>query len=143
MNTVQLNFDALVTAVTALLGNEKAQMLSEFYVLLDNAEKRGHATGYNTAHDDSYAAGHADGINEYLLADDKDLMDGSYDEGFADGVAQRASDAFEFEADAFQDGFDEGYEQARAELGECPIVEPDFDVDEEGYLRSAVKAMMD
>ena len=57
MNTVELNFNALVAASTALLGAEKTNMLSELYVLLDNAEKIGEANGWK----DGFAHG---GIGE-------------------------------------------------------------------------------
>jgi hypothetical protein len=150
MNTAELNITALVTAASALLGTEKANVLSELYTLLDNAEKIGFADGeksveraaqrgYEAAYSDrltdtrheGYKNGYADGM-ENCSAESYDI---GYDDGFADGVA---------DAETYgKDMYDAGYEQRGDDMGECPIVDQEWDVDGEGYLRRAVTAMMD
>jgi hypothetical protein len=128
VNNVELNFNALVAASTALLGAEKTNMLSELYTLLDNAEKTGEVSGYGR--------GHADATEENNV--DAAHGDG-YEQGYEDGTADANEIAMFNNADIFEEGFDEGYEVARAALGECPIVTPDFDVDEDGYLIAAIQ----
>lgn len=136
MNMVELNFNALVAASTALLGAEKTNMLSELYTLLDNAEKIGEASGLakmEQAYGEGQERGFADGDDQ------------GYNDGFVDGVAHGGIVEAQRE-DAYDDGYNQGYSEgysvgntdARADLGECPIVDQDWDCDGEGYLRSVV-----
>lgn len=164
MNTAELNLNALVAAAKALLGTEeKLQILSELYLLLDNAEKIGEASGYGRGLNDGENNAHADKMSYFNEGyeqgqTDNDVgaahdagYDQGYNDGYVDGVDAKAAG---FEG-LWEQGFDEGYEQARFDLGECPIVDQDFDfagygppqalwdTDEDGYLRRAVHAMMD
>lgn len=161
MNIVELNFDALVGASMALLGSEKTNILSELYTLLDNVEKRGYNKGYaegyaqGAADNDVGAAFHA-GYEQGCIdgqADAEVLHDEpTYHEGFEDGDPVGFDEGFEagstytegrIGVDAFEAGFDAGYEKARQDLGECPIVDQDWDCTEDGYLRRAVHDMLD
>jgi hypothetical protein len=172
VNNVELNFNALVAASTALLGAEKTNMLSELYTLLDNAEKIGEASGaaqfseksyqdgYDECHNDvgdhgdfRYHEGFNDGIEH--AHEDNNVYDKAYDDGFAAGVEFVDTDyhagftdgqndvLFANEQELREEAYADGYEQARADLGECPIVDQDWDCDEEGYLRRVVHAMVD
>ena len=137
MNTVELNFNALVAASTALLGAEKTNMLSELYVLLDNAEKIGEVSGYERGVDEKaagfeglfeegYAAGVDDGIAHGGIAE------AQREDAYNDGYEQGANDYVAYsDRNMFVEGFDEGYEQAREDLGECPIVDQDWDRNDE------------
>lgn len=111
MNIVELNMDALVVASRALLGNERTNMLSELYVLLDNAEHRGDQEGFKRGFNDGYQAGNDARVEE--------VYDNGYDDGFDDGVldAENYGEAM----------YDAGYEQARTDLGEHPMITLDFD----------------
>ena len=151
MNTAELNINALAAASTALLGAEKVQILSELYVLLDNAEKIGEASGMENCNKESYDLGYDQGYFDGASDNDVGVAhDAGYDTGFEDGVAHggiveaQREDAYD---DGYNQGFSEGYSNgntdARADLGECPIVDQEWDCDEEGYLRRAVTAMMD
>ena len=144
MNTAELNFNALLAASTALLGAEKTQMLSELYVLLDNAEKIGEASGMENCNKASYDLGYEQGYTTGSRGA-ADHGDARYHEGFNDGIKHahednEVSDAY---IDDYQVGWDCGYNYALNELGECPTVDQEWDCDEEGYLRHAVHTMID
>lgn len=123
MKTIVLNARALLTASNALLG-EKTNILSELYVLLDQAKTLGHNEGllegagdvHSPAYNAGYEAGYPDGFEDGV-ADDSSQQ---YDAGFALGSSE-----------GFEDGYDVGYAAARTALGECPMVEQDFDHEDE------------
>jgi hypothetical protein len=129
VNDVMLNFKALFIASTALLGEQNTKVLSELYTLLDKAEKGGYEEGYTT--------GTADNVTSQKRLEDA-YKDGNahsqanYDEGYRSG-----------HDDGFDDGYAEGYRTASEVLGECPIVDQDWDWEDDsdshlgGYLRGA------
>jgi hypothetical protein len=90
----------------SLLGQEKTNVLKEMYEVINNAEQHG------------YTQGKAEGQSEFDTA----WIDGhttGYKEGFVDATNEASDDVCR--------AFENGYEHARIEMGECPMVDPDYD----------------
>lgn len=148
MNIIEINVDAMIQAGVALLGEEKARILNDVYVLLNTAEHRGYEqgkaqlseqtdtayqNGFNEGRDVekmfddlAYEEGHKDGFKEgFETATDE--ADADYQRGFQDGCGHAENCTEEVYEDAYNIGYNTGYDHSRNELGECPIVDQDFD----------------
>lgn len=108
MNSIMVNGDATRDALVAVVGEPTAMLVERVYDAIDDAEKRGQAAGFNQGDVVGFMRGEDDG----------------YAEGYSDGINVSHTIAFD---DGYDAGYDAGYEQARRDLGECPMVDEEFD----------------